>query len=290
MIDLHCHSTASDGVLAPEAVMERAARRGLAGVALTDHDTLAGLAAARARARQLGLRFLGGIELSTRWDGAAGAAGDVHVLGYGVHESAGGALAAACRRLRRARAARARRMVRQLQAAGVGLELEAVRAEAGGAALGRPHVARALVAGGWASGVAEAFERWLAPGAAGYVPHARLETRAAVRLLRAAGAAAVLAHPGRLRLGDGGIAALTAELAEEGLAGIEAHWGQHSPAEVALCLRLAARHRLLATGGSDFHGAGHAGLELGECAGGRSLPLALMDDLEATGRKLVRAV
>ncbi len=269
--------------------MERAAGLGLAGIALTDHDTLGGLAQARARARQLGLRFLGGIELSTCWEGADHAAGDVHLLGYGVHENAGGALAAACRRLRRARAERARLMVRQLQAAGVGLVLEAVRAEAGAAAPGRPHVARALVAGGWASGVAEAFQRWLVPGAAGYVPLAKLETRAAVRLLRAAGAAPVLAHPGRLRLGESGVAALTTALAEEGLAGIEAHWGQHSPAEAALCLRLATRHRLLATGGSDFHGAGHAGLELGECAGGRALPLTLMDQLEHAAGARARA-
>jgi predicted metal-dependent phosphoesterase TrpH len=276
VIDLHCHSTASDGVLAPEAVVERAAERGLAGVALTDHDTLAGLAAARARAAALGLRFLAGIELSTNWGGQC----DVHVLGYGVREHPGGELADLCRGLRQDRCERAARMVSQLRAAGVAIELGAVRAQAGEAALGRPHLARALIAGGWARDGAEAFARWLVPGAPGYVAHATLETRAAVRRLRAAGAAAVLAHPARIAIGEHELEPLVAALAGDGLAGIEAFWSQHSEADVERSLRLAARYGLLATGGSDFHGGEPAGVDLGACAGGRALPLELMDQLE----------
>ncbi len=194
MIDLHTHSTASDGSLAPAALLDRAAARGVTGLALTDHDTLAGLAEARGRAEAHGIAFLAGIELSTGWRGLD----EVHLLGYGVDGAGSGGLAAACGGLRAGRARRAERMVGRLQAAGVGLRLEAVLAEAAGGAVGRPHVARALLAGGWASDMAEAFRRWLVPGTPGYVAQERLETVEGMRLIRAAGGVAVLAHPGTL--------------------------------------------------------------------------------------------
>ncbi|HUX67619.1 MAG TPA: PHP domain-containing protein [Terriglobales bacterium] len=275
MIDLHTHSTASDGSLAPAALLDRAAARGVTGLALTDHDTLAGLAEARGRAEAHGIAFLAGIELSTGWRGLD----EVHLLGYGVDGAGSGGLAAACGGLRAGRARRAERMVGRLQAAGVGLRLEAVLAEAAGGAVGRPHVARALLAGGWASDMAEAFRRWLVPGTPGYVAQERLETVEGMRLIRAAGGVAVLAHPGTLPLTRVELEAMVAELCGEGLGGIEAYWAKHTPGVVRACEAIAARHQLLATGGSDFHGAHKPEIELGMAAGGALAP-ALLDGLE----------
>ena len=277
MIDLHTHSTASDGSLTPAELLDRAAALGVTGLALTDHDTMAGLEEARARAQTHGIRFLAGIELSTGW----GKLDEVHLLGYGVDGAASGGLRAACTGLRAARERRAASMVEQLQAAGTRLRLEAVLAEAAGGAVGRPHVARALVAGGWASDMAEAFRRWLVPGTPGYVPQERLETPAAARLIREAGGVAVLAHPGTLPLTIPELEAAVAELCGHGLAGIEAYWAKHTPKLVGACEAIAARHQLLATGGSDFHGAHKPEIELGMAAGEGPLSSELLDALEA---------
>lgn len=275
MLDLHTHSTASDGTLSPTELVDAALARGLTGLALTDHDTLSGIEAACAHAGPRGLRFLAGIELSAAWQGED----SVHLLGYGVDGPQNADLRAACSAWRAARLDRSTEMVARLQRAGVPITHAAVLAQAGTGAVGRPHVARALVAAGGAGGLQEAFSRWLVPGTPGYVPHARLEAAAAVATIRAAGGVAVLAHPGRLALDTKAREALVTALCTEGLGGIEAYWAQHDAATVAWCELMAARHRLLATGGSDFHGDNKPGVELGMLAGGVTLRLELMDAL-----------
>ena len=277
MIDLHTHSTASDGTLTPAALLDCAAGRGLVGLALTDHDTLAGLEEARAQAGRHGIAFLAGIELSTR----LGELDAIHLLGYFPEGPLGEELPAACNDMAAARARRAGEMVARLNAAGVAVSLEAVRAEAGIGVIGRPHLARALVAGGWAGGIGEAFQRWLVPGRPGYLPHARLSTLEAIGMLRRAGGVAVLAHPGTLGLTPRALEALVGELKRGGLGGLEAYWARHAPEQVALCERLAVKLKLVATGGSDFHGANKPDLELGMAAGGRRLGLEMFAALAA---------
>ena len=275
MFDLHTHSTASDGTLSPAALVDRAADAGLTALALTDHDTLAGIDAARARAAGRGLRFLAGIELSC----IAAAGADVHILGYGIADDSG-PLLRLCSSMRVARAARAQRILAQLVAAGAPLALAAVQVHAQDAAIGRPHIARALVDAGFAPNLKHAFERWLVPGAPGFVPLQRLAAADAIGLIQAAGGVAVLAHPGALHFSTAALSRLLAELRRLGLSGLEVYWSQHRPLEVRTFEFLASVHGLFATGGSDFHGANKPDIELGRLAGGKILDPTLLDRLD----------
>ncbi|HET8630247.1 MAG TPA: PHP domain-containing protein [Thermomicrobiales bacterium] len=267
-VDLHTHSTASDGTLAPARLVALAAARGLRVLALTDHDTTAGLAEAAAAAAEHGLRFVPGVELSTHV-----AAGEVHVLGYFI-APASPALADALARFRAAREGRARTIVANLAAAGAPVAYERVVELAGGATIGRPHVARALVEAGHAASVQDAFDRYLVRGRPGYVERYRLLPPDAVRLIREAGGVPVLAHPHSAADLD----ALLPDLLAAGLGGLECYYGDYDAAQRAALLALAARHDLVATGGTDFHGPGLAhGLPLG----GVAVPLGCVDALAA---------
>jgi 3',5'-nucleoside bisphosphate phosphatase len=246
-IDLHCHSTASDGTRPPAEVMRRARAAGLDVVALTDHDTQAGHAQAR-QALPAGLTLVPGIELSCQLRGHS-----VHLLGYLADPGHPG-LAAECEAIRADRVRRAQAMVDRLRGLGVPVTWAQVAALASGT-VGRPHIARAMVAAGVISRPAEAFTSdWLAPGGRAYVARYALDPVRAVSLVRAAGGVAVLAHPGLPARGwiipDGDIAALAAA----GLAGLEAGHPDHEPAERDRLRALAASLGLAVTAGSDDHG------------------------------------
>jgi predicted metal-dependent phosphoesterase TrpH len=246
-VDLHTHSTASDGVLAPAQLVTLAVARGLRVLGLTDHDTVAGLAEATAAANAAGLQLVPGIELSTHVT-----AGEAHVLGYYV-DPAHPALADALTRFRDARADRARTMVERLAAAGAQVDYARVQELAGGA-IGRPHVARALVEAGHATSINDAFERYLVRGRPGYVERYRLTPPEAVRLIRAAGGVAVLAHP--YSVAD--LATTLPELLAAGLGGLECYYGDYDDTQCQTLLALATQHNLVPTGGTDFHGPGLA--------------------------------
>lgn len=266
-VDLHTHSTASDGALTPAALVELAGARGVRVLGLTDHDTTAGLAAARTAAGRLGLRLIPGVELSTHVE-----AGEVHILGYFV-DPAHPDLVAALARFQEARGDRARRIVERLGAAGVPIAHERVLAFAGGGSIGRPHVARALIEAGHATSIGDAFERYLTRGRPGYVERYRLAPPDAVRLVRAAGGVPVLAHPHSAA----DLAALLPELVAAGLGGLECYYGDYDEARKGALLALAARHDLVPTGGTDFHGPGIHQRPLG----GTPVPLASVAALEA---------
>ena len=247
-IDLHTHSTASDGTDPPAEVMRRAAVAGLDVVALTDHDTLAGHREAR-DALPPGLALLTGMELSCRLDDRS-----VHMLAYGV-DPGNAELAAECAAIVAARVGRAQAMVEALRGLGVDITWPQVQALAAGGVVGRPHIARAMVAAGAIASPDEAFTAdWIGAGGRAYVSRYALDPVAAIGLIRAAGGVAVLAHPRAVSRAEQLSEATIAELAAAGLAGLEVAHPDHDPAVRQRLAGLAASLDLVATGGSDDHG------------------------------------
>lgn len=242
-IDLHSHSIASDGALPPADVMRAARDAGLEAIALTDHDTIDGIAEATATARELGVRVVPGCELSA-FDGDT----EVHLLA--LHISDADALAASLALFQRERVDRAQAMVERLARLGVPVSMEDVMREAGKGAVGRPHVARALVRAGHVPDQRIAFDRFLANGRPAYVPKSCLLVSDAIDLAHSAGALAVWAHPARL-----GTRERVGRLAAHGLDGIEVLHPSHTPQEVDRYSRFAAELGLVPSGGSDWHGA-----------------------------------
>lgn len=244
--DLHMHSTASDGEYAPEALMERVAGAGITLAALTDHDSLAGVASAQRAAKALGIALIPGVELG------CGADKEIHILGYGV-DPQNEALLRFCDERRGEREERARKMVEQLAQNGMPISLARVRELARGV-IARPHVARTLVEAGFASSVRDAFDRYLLPGKCGYVPKRDVKVAQAAQLIHGAGGVAVLAHPMKLKYGDAMLSSVVREWASQGLDGIEVYHPSAQNNHVPMLLRLANEMGLMITGGSDFHG------------------------------------
>jgi 3',5'-nucleoside bisphosphate phosphatase len=247
-LDLHTHTTHSDGTTTPAENAVLAVEAGLSGLALTDHDTLDGWPEARDACDRHGLRFVPGIELSTEEDGLS-----VHILGYWVDPS-NEALRIECGRLRDERAMRAERIMSLLDGLGITVDRAEVTRIAGDAPVGRPHIAQAMVRAGYVESIDDAFDRYLADGGPAWVVKHALTPEDGVRLIRDAGGAPVLAHPG-LRLDDGVDPPLVERLCAAGLAGVEADHAGHSPEAIAFWRRVAAERNLLVTGSSDFHGA-----------------------------------
>jgi 3',5'-nucleoside bisphosphate phosphatase len=247
-IDLHVHSNASDGTDPPAEVMRRAHAAGVDVVALTDHDTTAGHGEA-ARALPSGLTLVPGIELSSLSSGRS-----IHLLGY-LFDPADPGLTAECAKIRDSRRDRARGMVARLRALGVPVTWEQVARIAGGGTVGRPHVARAMLAAGAIGSFEEAFSKnWIAPGGRAYVDRYAPDPARAIGLIRAAGGVAGLAHPRGGRGGSWLSAAQIAGLAEAGLAAMEVDHPDHDQVQRAELRREASELGLLALGSSDDHG------------------------------------
>jgi predicted metal-dependent phosphoesterase TrpH len=241
-VDLHSHSTASDGAATPSALVLAARQAKLSAIALTDHDTVGGLRDAIAAAEGSDLRVVPGVELS-----AVDAAGETHVLG--LHLSNLDSLDARLAELREMRRTRAERIVQRLNALGVRVTMDDVLEQAAGGAIGRPHVARALIANGWAGDIRTAFDRYLGAGRPAFVPKDRLSLADAIGMVHRAGGIAVLAHPGTSATAD----RLKALIAL-GLDGVEVRHPSHDDAEIGRILALTERLGLLPSGGSDWHG------------------------------------
>lgn len=268
MIDLHTHTRFSDGTTTPEENAVLAAAAGLTGLALTDHDTTDGWERMAAACAAHGLVFVPGIELSAELDEQS-----VHVLGYGM-DPGDADFAAECARLRGERDRRARVMTERLAALGLAVTWEMVQAHAGGAPVGRPHLAAALIEAGVVADLDEAFDRWLGEDGPVHEPKRALHPVDAVTLIAGAGGAAVLAHPG-VTFGEPGAAdALVDAMVAAGLAGLESDHPAHDAALTA-AWRSAARVRgILITGSSDFHG-GRKPVRIGE----RATPVPVVDAL-----------
>jgi len=243
-VDLHVHTTASDGVHSPRQVVEMSARLGLRAIAIADHDTTAGVHEAQQAAAASTLEAIAAVEINAEFGHT-----ELHVLGYYVDldsERLQGVLS----HLREGRYQRAQTMVKRLAALGLPLDWERVLEIAGeGSAVGRPHVAQALVERGYAASTADAFARYIGKGGPAHVERFKLTPVQAIALIREARGVAVLAHP--LQLMD-----VVPELVGAGLAGLEAYYPGYSARETGFLLELAARYGVLVTGGSDFHGGG----------------------------------
>ncbi|WP_182560968.1 PHP domain-containing protein [Microlunatus kandeliicorticis] len=258
-IDLHTHSNVSDGTDEPAALVEAAARSGLAVVALTDHDTFDGLDEAQAAGERLGVEVVRGVELSTRYGDDS-----VHLLGYGVDET-DPALSAEMAAIRDGRERRLQIMVQRLNDLGIMITEEMVLAQAGDSpSLGRPHFADAMVAHGDVADRTEAFDRWLAEGRPGYVGRHAVDLERAIGLVRGAGGVAVVAHPwGRGRAETLPTDVLQTMITEHGLDGIEVDHQDHDQQTRAALRAFATEAGVLITGSSDYHGTGKVDHDLG---------------------------
>jgi predicted metal-dependent phosphoesterase TrpH len=269
-IDLHAHTTASDGSLTPTELVALAAQIGLSAVAVTDHDTVDGLAEALEAARSRSLECVPGIELSIAYR-----PGKLHLLGYFIDPAHPG-LCARLRVLKENRARRNERMIAKIQSLGIPLTLEEVAAEAGSETIGRPHMALAMAKKGIVGSVQEAFDRYLADGALAHVPKDKIALEEGIALIRCAGGLAFVAHPHTLKLADDALPAELQRLREMGVDGMECYYSQYDPARTLQLLQMAREVGLLASGGSDFHGASKPHVRLGCVDGDRPAPAALL--------------
>jgi predicted metal-dependent phosphoesterase TrpH len=273
-VDLHIHSTTSDGVFTPSEVVHLALERGLTTIALTDHDTLSGVAEAQQVAVGTGLEVIAGVEINSE-----GVWGDLHFLGYYV-DLESGPLRERLRAIRGTRVERARKMLERLGRMGMVLEWEEIRALASGDSVGRPHVAQALLNRRYVQTLQEAFDRFIGLDGPAYVPRLRLTPPEVMEAITESGGVPVLAHPVH---SGAAVVGRIPEFVGYGLRGVEVYYPHHSPEEVEMLLGLCREHGLLATGGSDFHGSGIGG---GVSLGSVYVPLECVERLrEAASRK-----
>jgi hypothetical protein len=257
-VDLHCHSTASDGLLPPKDLVARAAARGVDVLSLTDHDDTSGLADARAEAALHGVRFVDGVEISVTWRGTT-----VHIVGLRIDPESE-PLRTGLASIRRGRATRARKIAEGLAAAGVPDSLAGAQRFAENPQLiSRAHFARYLVEAGRAPDTKSVFQRYLVKDTPGHVPHQWAALEDAVGWIRASGGTAVIAHPGRYRLAKSEMREFFAEFRELGGAGIEVVTGSHTPDQYREFARASREFGFVASRGSDYHGKGESHADLG---------------------------
>lgn len=273
-VDLHVHTTASDGTDSPAEAVARAKSQGLRAIAITDHDTLEGVEPALVEGLLHKIKIVPGIELGSEYRGE-----EIHILGYLV-ELHNREFLDKLKLFRDTRINRMEKMVEKLQEFGFPVDMDRVMVISVSGSVGRPHLAAALVEIGAVETTTEAFDRYIGAGRPAYIPRYKLDPVEAVRLIRSAGGAPVLAHPGL-----NNSAQLIEELKRAGLAGLEAHHPAHSREQASYYHRLAIGHGLIVTGGSDYHGPGHkAGCRMGS----ETVPYSVVDELKRSVREKVR--
>lgn len=279
-IDLHIHTTASDGTYTPAEIMRMAEKKSLRAVAITDHDTIEGARLAAQCRKDDAPFLLAGVEISTQAPSRYSVSGSLHVLGYGMdlnHQP----LQAALEKLQQARENRIPRILERLNRLGLDITAGQVLLEVGDGTPGRPHIASAMIKAGMVASIDEAFDRYLGKNRPAYVDKERLDCGLAMDLIRGAGGVPVLAHPYLIKCDpQKGLAALVDALREMGLMGIEVYYPQHPPDMVDYLLSLARERDLLITGGTDFHGEVTPDIELGTGAGDLYVPFELYEKLK----------
>jgi len=257
-VDLHCHSTVSDGLLSPTDIARRAHEHGVDVWALTDHDEIGGVALARDEARQLGMRHVGGVEISVTWAGHT-----IHIVGLQIDET-DSALVQGLYDTRHGREKRAMEMSDMLAAVGIPNAFQGALAYVGNPDLiSRTHFARYMVEGGYCSDVSDVFKNYLVEGKPGFVEHRWASLANAIQWIRGSGGVAVVAHPGRYNLTQLEMSAFLDEFKQLGGKAIEVVTGSHTPDQFSEYAMVAKRYGFLASRGSDFHGPGESMTELG---------------------------
>jgi hypothetical protein len=274
IIDLHTHSLASDGSDSPAELVRKAAAKGLAAIALTDHDTLAGLDEAEEEAARTGIEFIRGIELAVQDE-----FGELHILGLFMPQPSERMLAA-IDTLQQNRRSRNQAMLDVLAAMGMPMSMDEVREHSGNVAIGRPHIALTMKSKGYVPSLKEAFERYIGWDGSAFVPRTLLSPSEAIGLLCDEGATVALAHPClSKKMTAARLDAVLTEFRQHGLRAIEAYHSSHGPEQVRLCIELADKHGLLLTGGSDYHGSNKDGIALGTGTGQLRVPYLLLEKL-----------
>ncbi|MFP4476334.1 MAG: PHP domain-containing protein [Desulfatibacillaceae bacterium] len=286
-IDLHVHTTASDGTDSPAGILDLAHGLGLSAVAITDHDTVEGAREALRERPRDGLAFVPGVEISVSVpDPYADAKGTLHILGYFIdvnHHT----LTRSLNILQEARANRNPQIIERLHRMGLDLSYEEVLDSAGGGQLGRPHIAQMMVAKGVVPDIQAAFSNYLGKGRPAYVEKYRLGVEEALSVILEAGGLPVLAHPFSLKMEGDRLDSFVSGLADLGLRGIEVYYPEHSEKQVAAYLALVEKYGLLATGGTDFHGSRKPNISLGKGKGNLHIPYDLYEELLAEHRRHV---
>jgi predicted metal-dependent phosphoesterase TrpH len=275
-IDLHLHTTASDGVMRPSEIVRYAKLKGLQAIAITDHDTIEGLEEGLAEGERIDFEVIPGIEIS-----AEHSPGSMHLLGFfiDIHHPF---LNERLGYLQRARAERNPKIVEKLNQLGIKVTYEEVLKASGGGQVGRPHFAQVLLEKKYVRSYQEAFERFLRKGAPAYVDKFRFTAKEAIHFINESKGVAVLAHPNTLHMnGYSELESLVIRLIEEGLKGIEVYYPEHSALEVDQYKALAERHGLLMTGGTDYHGIEKNELDIGVGRGNMKLPYSIVEELKA---------
>lgn len=277
-IDLHLHTRYSDGSLTPAEVVDLAHQAGVTALAITDHDIVDGIPHALDAAMPLDIEVIPGVELSSRFHEQ-----ELHVLGYFV-DWQDSTFRDHLAQQRRSRHVRNPQTIERLNALGLELSEEEVKAKAGSDSIGRPHVAQVLVDKGYVQDTREAFDRYLKEGAPAYVPRMLSDTRDVIAWIRNAGGVPVLAHPTWTRCQGEPLYRLCACLKEAGLSGLEVFYSSHNRKQTSRFLELAKRLDLLITGGSDFHGAANPAIQVGRGKGNLKVPAVLLDPLRQAAR------
>jgi hypothetical protein len=278
-IDLHIHSTASDGTLSPPDIIALALRLKLGAISITDHDSLAGCREALLNGIPDEIGFLTGVEISAEPPPSYPGAGSIHILGYGIRLD-DPELNRVLEKLQDARRDRNPQIISRLAKLGIAIRLEEVEKEAGDGQPGRPHIASLLVKKGIVRTIDDAFDRYLGNGKPAYVDKFRIESSQAVALINAAGGIPVLAHPCLLELeSDPQLDEILREMISMGLKGVEVYFSAHTPEQTRWYAELAKRHDLLMTGGTDFHGDTQPDIRMGVGKGDLCVPFELYEKL-----------
>ena len=273
MIDLHCHTDSSDGILTPADLVIRASKEGVKAVAIADHDTIQGISSAIQIAESHGVRIIPAVEISIDYKG-----GDFHLLGYGF-DTANTALIRTLNEVQTSRKNRIPIIVENLAAIGVPITVDDVMRECAGSSPGKPHVARALVQIGAASSFDDAFDKFLSDGKAGSAPKKKISQREGITLIRDAGGISVCAHPASLGISGAELLSFLRTIRAGGVCGIEAYASMHSDEEVSMYCGIAKKEGFIITGGSDFHGDKNE--RIGYYGSGRIIPESCLDDLDS---------